>query len=165
MQSVLEMFSFILIMNYVSSAVCLSLRGIQSFPVKNGLSMYNKDLQILHAPMKDDDWLQLGGIPQELMHSYLSPRDVLLSLFQMINLARIHDKYGLKKYWEEKIESHGQRMGNEDSRMKNSALSKCVYVYHRESDLFFDNCCYRITSSIVLLFFPFVTFQAYFPGR
>ncbi|KAF4108463.1 hypothetical protein G5714_011222 [Onychostoma macrolepis] len=42
----------------------------------------------------------------------------------MINLARVHDKYGLKKYWEEKIESHGQRMGNEDSRMKNSALSK-----------------------------------------
>lgn len=94
-----------------------------------------------------------------------SPRDVLLSLFQMINLARIHDKYGLKKYWEEKIESHVQRMGNEDSRMKNSALSKCVYVYHRESDLFFDNCCYRITSSIVLLFFPFVTFRAYFPVR
>lgn len=55
MQSVLEMFSFILIMNYASSAVCLSLRGIQSFPVKNGLSMYNKDLQILHALMKDDN--------------------------------------------------------------------------------------------------------------
>ncbi|XP_051765725.1 uncharacterized protein LOC127520980 isoform X2 [Ctenopharyngodon idella] len=45
---------------------------------------------------------------------------------KMINLARIHDKYGVKKFWEEKIESHVQRTGNEDSRMKNSALSKCV---------------------------------------
>ncbi|KAK9968750.1 hypothetical protein ABG768_003058 [Culter alburnus] len=42
----------------------------------------------------------------------------------MINLACIHDKYGLKKFWEEKIESHVQRTGNEDSRLKNSALSK-----------------------------------------
>ncbi len=102
------------------------------------------------------------GIPPALMHSYPSPRDVLLSLFQMINLARVHDKCGIKKYWEEKIESHVQRMGNEDLRMKNSALSKCVYVYHRESDLFFDNCCYRITSSIVSLLFPFVLFSSLF---
>ncbi|ROL54988.1 hypothetical protein DPX16_5017 [Anabarilius grahami] len=43
---------------------------------------------------------------------------------KMINLACVHDKYGLKKFWEEKIESHVQRTGNEDSRMKNSALSK-----------------------------------------
>ncbi|CAM4728868.1 unnamed protein product [Leuciscus chuanchicus] len=43
---------------------------------------------------------------------------------KMINLARLHDKYGLKMFWEEKIESHVQRMGNEDSRMNNSALSK-----------------------------------------
>ncbi|RXN03373.1 leucine-rich repeat-containing 2 [Labeo rohita] len=55
---------------------------------------------------------------------------------QMINLARVHDKYGVKKFWEEKIESHIERTGNEDSRMKSSALSKCV---------FFDNCCRRIT--------------------
>lgn len=67
---------FILIMDYVSCAValfCLSLLGIQLFPVKNGLSMYNRDLQILHAPMKDCDWFSLGGIPETLMHSYPSP--------------------------------------------------------------------------------------------
>lgn len=58
MRSVLEMFSFILIMNYVSRAIalfCLSFLGIQSFPIKNALSMFNKDLQILHAPMKNCD--------------------------------------------------------------------------------------------------------------
>jgi len=52
----------------------------------------------------------------------------------MINLARLHDKYGLKMFWEEKIESHVERMGNEDSRMNKSALSKCVR-------LFSDDCC------------------------
>ncbi|KTG02947.1 hypothetical protein cypCar_00029732, partial [Cyprinus carpio] len=54
---------------------------------------------------------------------------------KMINLARIHDKYGLKKFWEEKIESHVQRIGNEDSRMKNSALSKCVCLSQRVKSL------------------------------
>lgn len=116
-------------MDYVSCAVavfCLSLLGIQLFPVKNGLSMYNRDLQILHAPMKNCDSFSSGGIPETLMHSYPSPWNILVSLFQMINSARLHDKYGLKMFWEEKIESHVQRMGNEDSRMNNSALSKCV---------------------------------------
>ncbi|KAG1927474.1 hypothetical protein F2P79_024230 [Pimephales promelas] len=45
-------------------------------------------------------------------------------VLHMINLARLHDKYGLKMFWEEKIESHVERMGNEDSRMNKSALSK-----------------------------------------
>ncbi|CAB1318087.1 unnamed protein product [Coregonus sp. 'balchen'] len=39
-----------------------------------------------------------------------------------MSLARIHDKHKLKKYWEEKIESHSDMMGNEESRMKSSAL-------------------------------------------
>ncbi|XP_065113881.1 protein FAM240C-like [Paramisgurnus dabryanus] len=42
----------------------------------------------------------------------------------MMNSARIHDKYTLKKFWEQKIEKHMERTGNEDSRMKSSALSK-----------------------------------------
>ncbi|XP_056322110.1 protein FAM240C-like [Danio aesculapii] len=42
----------------------------------------------------------------------------------MMNLARIHDKHQLKKFWEQKIESHSERMGNEDCRMKSSALSR-----------------------------------------
>lgn len=41
-----------------------------------------------------------------------------------MSLARIHDKHKLKKYWEEKIESHSDIMGSEESRMKSSALSK-----------------------------------------
>ncbi|KAA0704304.1 hypothetical protein E1301_Tti000054 [Triplophysa tibetana] len=42
----------------------------------------------------------------------------------MMNSARIHDKCTLKKFWEQKIEKHVERKGNEDSRMKTSALSK-----------------------------------------
>ncbi|KAL6472362.1 hypothetical protein MHYP_G00185500 [Metynnis hypsauchen] len=41
-----------------------------------------------------------------------------------MNLARIHDKHKLKKFWEQKIERHSQMMGNEEFRMKRSALSK-----------------------------------------
>jgi len=50
-------------MDYVSCAVALfalSLLGIQLFPVKNGLSMYNRDLQLLHAPMKNCDLFFFG---------------------------------------------------------------------------------------------------------
>ncbi|XP_041936990.1 protein FAM240C-like [Alosa sapidissima] len=41
-----------------------------------------------------------------------------------MNLARIHDKHKLKNFWEQKIENHSQMMGDEDLRMKRSALSK-----------------------------------------
>ncbi|XP_063068617.1 protein FAM240C-like [Engraulis encrasicolus] len=41
-----------------------------------------------------------------------------------MNLARIHDKHKLRKFWEEKIESHSQMMGHEEVRKKRSALSK-----------------------------------------
>ncbi|XP_066506518.1 protein FAM240B [Hoplias malabaricus] len=41
-----------------------------------------------------------------------------------MNLARIHDKHKLRKFWEQKIERHSQMMGNEEFRMKRSALSK-----------------------------------------
>ncbi|MFT7815662.1 uncharacterized protein LOC108924982 [Arapaima gigas] len=41
-----------------------------------------------------------------------------------MNLARIHDKYKTKKFWEQKIENHCQMTSNEELRMKNSALSK-----------------------------------------
>ncbi|KAL1267093.1 hypothetical protein QQF64_002768 [Cirrhinus molitorella] len=46
---------------------------------------------------------------------------------KMINLARVHDKYGVKKFWEEKIESYVERVENEDSRMKSSALSNVSF--------------------------------------
>lgn len=69
----------------------------------------------------------------------------------MINLARLHDKYGVKMFWEEKIESHVQRVGNEDSRMNNSALSKCVCLSREVKALL--RYCYRITLSNVLLSF------------
>lgn len=45
---------------------------------------------------------------------------------QAMNLARIHDKQKLKKFWEQKIERHHQMTGNEEARMKRSALSKYV---------------------------------------
>ncbi|XP_026799501.1 protein FAM240C [Pangasianodon hypophthalmus] len=41
-----------------------------------------------------------------------------------MNLARIHDKQKLKKFWEQKIERHHQMTGKEEARMKRSALSK-----------------------------------------
>ncbi|XP_035248087.1 protein FAM240C-like [Anguilla anguilla] len=41
-----------------------------------------------------------------------------------MSLARIHDKYRLRKFWEQKIANHGQMVGNEEIRMKRSALSK-----------------------------------------
>ncbi|KAG7322566.1 hypothetical protein KOW79_013912 [Hemibagrus wyckioides] len=43
---------------------------------------------------------------------------------EAMNLARIHDKQKLKKFWEQKIERHHQMTGNEEARMKQSALSK-----------------------------------------
>lgn len=47
-----------------------------------------------------------------------------------MNLARIHDKQKLKTFWEEKIERHDQMTGNEEARMKSSALSKYVRLPH-----------------------------------
>ncbi|KAK2823240.1 hypothetical protein Q7C36_019840 [Tachysurus vachellii] len=41
-----------------------------------------------------------------------------------MNLAQIHDKQKLKKFWEQKIERHHQMTGKEEARMKRSALSK-----------------------------------------
>ncbi|KAF7701011.1 hypothetical protein HF521_002176 [Silurus meridionalis] len=43
---------------------------------------------------------------------------------QAMNLARIHDKQKLQKFWEQKIERHHQMTGKEEARMKRSALSK-----------------------------------------
>ncbi|KAJ7986960.1 hypothetical protein DPEC_G00333790 [Dallia pectoralis] len=41
-----------------------------------------------------------------------------------MSLARLHDKHKLRKYWEEKIETHCDMMGNEETRLRNSALSR-----------------------------------------
>ncbi|XP_035236186.1 uncharacterized protein LOC135233536 [Anguilla rostrata] len=41
-----------------------------------------------------------------------------------MNVALIHDKYAIKTFWERKIENHWQLTEGEQSRMKNSALSK-----------------------------------------
>lgn len=129
------MFSFIFIMNYVKHTRLLRLTvpSVQSFHEKNSFSVHNKDLQILHPPMKKRDLLQFRARPEAPMRSHPSPWDIWVLLFQMMNLARIHDKRTLKKFWEQKIEKHVERTGSEDSRMKTSALSKYDVCQSRSS--------------------------------
>lgn len=42
----------------------------------------------------------------------------------MMNAAKIHDKFLIKSFWEQKIENHSHQIENEDQRMEKSALSK-----------------------------------------
>ncbi|XP_046904317.1 protein FAM240C [Hypomesus transpacificus] len=41
-----------------------------------------------------------------------------------MNVAKIHDKFLIKNFWEQKIVNQGQHLENEDMRKEKSALSK-----------------------------------------